>query len=77
MITFVLLMLVVFPFILIFSLFKNKTGDACVYYTLRIWAVIWYPLIFVWHKTIYPPQYDKEQQYIYIANHSSYLDIPS
>lgn len=74
---FLLLMLVVLPFILIFSLFKNNTGDACVYYTLRTWAVVWYPLIFVRHKTIhYPARYDKKQQYIYVANHASYLDIP-
>lgn len=76
MAAFVLLMLVVFPFILIFSLFKNNTGNACVYYTLRIWAVVWYPLIFVRHKKICPAQYDKKQQYIYVANHASYLDIP-
>lgn len=51
-------------------------GDACVYYTLRTWAVIWYPLHCVWHKTVHPAQCDKKQQYIYVANHSSYLDIP-
>ncbi len=36
----------------------------------------WYFLIGVWHKDIYEAPDNKNRQYIFVANHISYMDIP-
>jgi 1-acyl-sn-glycerol-3-phosphate acyltransferase len=38
------------------------------------WADCWFPLIFIWHKKIYETPHDKTKSYIFVSNHSSYLD---
>ena len=73
---FLLLMLLVFPFILACALLNKKYAFTGIYFILRTWAVVWYGFIFIRHKTICRDGYDKRQQYIYVANHASYLDIP-
>jgi 1-acyl-sn-glycerol-3-phosphate acyltransferase len=73
---FIILMLFVFilvPFYLLFG--KIKAGNL-VYKTCNIWGSIWYFLIGVKHKEIYEVPHDKKKQYIFVANHSSYMDIP-
>lgn len=39
-----------------------------------LWADIWFPLIFIWHKKIYEAPHDKKKSYIFVSNHISYLD---
>lgn len=39
-----------------------------------LWADIWFPLIFIWHKKIYEVSHDKKKSYIFLSNHISYLD---
>ena len=41
-----------------------------------IWAKVWYFLIGVSHKEIYEFPHDPTKQYIFVANHISYMDIP-
>lgn len=36
----------------------------------------WYLLIGVWHKDLYEAPDNKNRQYIFVANHISYMDIP-
>lgn len=69
-------MFVALPFVLVFSLFGLKGGDL-VYVICNTWARIWYGVIFIRHKEIYEVPHDKTHQYIFIANHSSYMDIPA
>lgn len=69
-------MFVALPFVLVFSLFGLKGGDL-VYVVCNTWARIWYGVIFIRHKEIYEVPHDKTHQYIFIANHSSYMDIPA
>ena len=46
------------------------------YKTCRIWGSVWYFFIGIVHKEIYEAPHDKNRQYIFVANHSSYMDIP-
>ena len=39
-----------------------------------LWADLWFPLIFIWHKKIYEVPHDKKKSYIFVSNHISYLD---
>lgn len=39
-----------------------------------LWADIWFPLIFMWHKKTYESPHDKKKSYIFVSNHISYLD---
>ncbi|HVM88356.1 MAG TPA: lysophospholipid acyltransferase family protein [Puia sp.] len=74
---FVVLMLMVFPFVAVASLFGKIKGGNFIYDVCRIWADIWYLLIGVFHKNIFISHPDKTKPYIFVANHISYLDIPS
>lgn len=40
----------------------------------RLWADIWFFLIFISHKKIYEAPHDKKKAYIFVTNHISYLD---
>ncbi|SFQ33781.1 1-acyl-sn-glycerol-3-phosphate acyltransferase [Parafilimonas terrae] len=77
MLMFIALMLIVFVLVLFYlPLGKVKAGNL-VYKTCHIWGVIWYFLIGIKHKEIYEAPHNRNNQYIFVANHSSYMDIPS
>lgn len=75
MICFVIIMLMALPFVLLFSLFGINGGNL-VYVVCNIWGRLWYIFIGMRHKEIYEAPHDKSRQYIFTANHSSYMDIP-
>lgn len=77
LLVFVLLMLIVFVLVLFFLPFGKIKGGNLVYKTCNIWGVCWYFLAGIRHKEIYETPHNFSKQYIFIANHSSYLDIPS
>ncbi|MEO5591568.1 MAG: lysophospholipid acyltransferase family protein [Chitinophagaceae bacterium] len=77
MLTFILLLLVIFPFVLLASVFGKIKGGNVIYWICNIWSDVWFFLIGVWSKKIIQtnaPQ--KNEQYIFVANHISYMDIP-
>lgn len=74
---FILLMLMVFPFIAVASLFGKIKGGNFIYDICRLWADIWYMLIGIFHENIFISPLNKNRQYIFVANHISYLDIPT
>jgi 1-acyl-sn-glycerol-3-phosphate acyltransferase len=76
MVTFVALMLLVIPFIIAFSFFGQIKGGNLIYKVCHVWGMIWYPLIGMWHKNIYEAPHDKSREYVFVANHNSYMDIP-
>lgn len=76
MIIFLLLMLFVIPVALISTLFERKKGGILIYTACQIWAIIWYRLIFYRYQEIHRSKHDRKKQYIFVANHNSYLDIP-
>lgn len=74
---FVALMFVALVFVLLFSLFGKIKGGNIIYKVCNLWGMIWYVLIGIKHKEIYETPPDKTQQYIFTANHISYMDIPA
>lgn len=73
---FVLLMFMVLPFVMLSLLFGKLNGGNMIYQLCRFWASTWYLLIGIRHKEIYEEPHDRSRQYIFVANHISYMDIP-
>lgn len=76
MLIFTLLMLFVVPFALITALLDNRKGGILIYGACKIWAILWYALLGFSYEESYLGTHDKKKPYIFVANHSSYLDIP-
>jgi len=73
---FVVLMLMIFPFVLIASLFGRTKGGQFVYFLCHFWADVWLLLMGIYHMRIGDVKHGPDEHFIYIANHTSYLDIP-
>lgn len=74
---FVALMFVVLVLVLLCSVFGKIKGGNVIYVVLRWWATIWYWVCGFFHKEIYEVPLDRTRQFIFVANHISYLDIPA
>lgn len=75
-ISFVVLMLLVFPVVIVASFFGKISGGNFIYRCCTFWTDAWFFLIGIRHRNLYEYPHDKKQQYIFVANHISYLDIP-
>lgn len=76
MLVFVALMFILFPFVLLASLFGEKAGGRFVYAIVTFWADA---AMFLWgmpHRNIYRGDYHVERPVIFVFNHISYIDIP-
>lgn len=73
---FVVIMILVFPFIMLSLLFGKVKGGNIIYQLCRFWGILWYFVTGIRHKEIYEFPHDRERQYIFVANHISYMDIP-
>lgn len=76
LIVFVALMLVIFPFVLIASFFGRIRGGNAIYRLCMLWGDLWFPLVGIIHKNIYESKQPAARQFIYVANHISYMDAP-
>src|SRR5690606_27375150 len=74
LVLFVVLMLVIFPFALFTPLFGNIKGGNMAYRLCMLWGDVWFFLIGIRHKNIYTGGKPGNTQYVYVANHISYLD---
>ena len=74
---FVLLMFIALPFVIGCLLFGKVKGGNLIYKVCKAWAAVWYLFIGVRHKIIIEEAPDPTRQYIFVANHISYLDIPT
>ena len=75
-ITFVAVMLLIFPFVCLASLLGKVKGGNIICNLCRFWADV---CLFLWgisHKNIFVDKQIKNQSVIYIFNHISYMDIP-
>src|SRR5688572_31826072 len=71
---FIVLMIPVFIWSL-FALTQGRIkGGNLVYGGCRVWAALWFPLIFIRHRNIFEQPLDAAGSYIFVANHISYLD---
>lgn len=75
-IVFVALMLLVVPFVLAGLFFGKIKGGNFIYRMCCLWGDAWFLLIGIHHKNLYESPHDKSKQYIFVANHISYLDAP-
>lgn len=71
---FVVLMLPVFLWALVVSRFGRLRGGNLVYAACRLWADVWLALVFIRTRVQYRQAPQKEQSYIFVVNHTSYLD---
>lgn len=71
---FVALMILVFIWSLLVLPFGRIRGGNLVYYACIVWADIWFPLVFIFHKNIFVEKPEPNRSYIFVANHISYLD---
>ena len=77
MLSFILLLLIIFPFVIIASLFGKINGGNMLYRLCSFWADAWFFLIGVHAtNTITAGSPRRDAQYIFVANHISYMDIP-
>lgn len=76
LVLFVGIMLLLFPFMLIASLFGRVTGGNMIYRLCMLWGDIWFLLVFIFHRNYYEQPLDRNKQYIFVGNHISYLDAP-
>ncbi|MES2882260.1 MAG: lysophospholipid acyltransferase family protein [Bacteroidota bacterium] len=74
MVVFVLLMLPVFIYVLLVIPFGKIKGGNLAYAGCKLWADVWFALIFVRHKNIFIEPLQKDAAYIFVANHISYFD---
>lgn len=75
-IVFVILMLLVVPFVLVGSFFGKIAGGNFIYRMCCFWGDAWFFFIGIRHRNIYESPHDRSRQYIFVANHISYLDAP-
>jgi 1-acyl-sn-glycerol-3-phosphate acyltransferase len=66
----------VLPFVIIFSLQDEKKGGDRIYRICHYWDSAWLALVGIHHTNIYESTPDPDRQYVFVANHISYLDIP-
>ena len=74
MLLFVLLMLIIFPFVIIASFFGPLRGGSAIYRICMFWGDVWFPLVGIIHKNIYEAPHNKKSAYIFVTNHISFLD---
>ena len=69
-------MLLVVPFVVLFSLRGSVRGGNLIYKACWYWDRCWMTLIGIRHIMLPGPEPDPGKQYVFVANHNSYLDIP-
>ncbi|HEY2722518.1 MAG TPA: lysophospholipid acyltransferase family protein [Chitinophagaceae bacterium] len=71
---FVAIMLLLFPFVVVSSFFGKIKGGNAIFKICRIWADLWFTLVFIFPKRIFEFPHDKSKPYIFVTNHISLLD---
>lgn len=71
---FVVLMIPVFIWaLLVLPLGKIRAGNL-IFYGCMVWADVWLALVFIIHRNFHLEEMRKDQSYIFVSNHISYLD---
>ncbi|MBC7902867.1 MAG: 1-acyl-sn-glycerol-3-phosphate acyltransferase [Gemmatimonadaceae bacterium] len=73
---FAVFLLVLTPFIIIASFFGKIRGGTAIYRICSYWSDAWFFLIGIRSPIIYEAPHNPGKQYIFVSNHSSYLDAP-
>ena len=76
LLVFILTMLPVIPCVLIGLFYGKIIGGNFIYKVCKYWGFVWYFMVGIRQRIIYEAPHDASKQYIFVANHISYLDIP-
>jgi 1-acyl-sn-glycerol-3-phosphate acyltransferase len=76
LIVFLLIMLVILPAAFVATFFGRIKGGNIIYRLCSLWADAWFLLTGIMHRNYYESPHDHNRQYIFVANHISYLDAP-
>jgi 1-acyl-sn-glycerol-3-phosphate acyltransferase len=76
MLLFVAILFIVTPFVIITSFFGKISGGNAVMKIAHGWADVWLFLIGIYHVRITEQEMRKNQAYVFVSNHNSYMDIP-
>src|SRR5215470_8880606 len=74
LVLFVVIMLLLFPFVLIASFLGRIRGGNTIFRICMLWADLWFPLVFIFPRRIYCSPHDRTKQYVFVLNHTSLLD---
>ena len=69
-------MLISFPLVMLSLTMGKVKGGNIIYQICRTWGVIWYFLIGIRYISVLESEFQRKKQYIFVANHISYMDIP-
>lgn len=73
---FIATMFLVLLFVIGGSFFGKIRGGNFIYRMCMIWGDCWFLLIGITHKNFFDSPHSRSEQYIFVANHISYLDAP-
>ncbi|OMP80292.1 1-acyl-sn-glycerol-3-phosphate acyltransferase [[Flexibacter] sp. ATCC 35208] len=73
-IMFIGIMLLILPFIFLASFSGRIRGGNIIYYFLWFWSRTWFPAVGIIVKRIYKYDRTDKTPFIYVVNHSTYLD---
>ena len=76
MLLFVAILFIVTPFVIFTSFFGKISGGNAVMKIAHGWADVWLFLIGIYHVRITEQEMRKNQAYVFVSNHNSYMDIP-
>lgn len=71
---FLLIMFGVLPLVVAGSFFGKKAGGNFIYRVCSLWSDIWFFLVGIRRQIIFEVPHDLSRNYIFVANHISYLD---
>ena len=71
---FILVLLLIFPFVIIASLFGKIKGGNFIYKLCSIWSDIVLFFLGIRHTIMYEAPHDINRQYVFVFNHISFLD---
>lgn len=75
-VVFLLLMLILFPAVVISSLWSDQKAGRAIYAVCRLWADLAFFLWGIRHTNIYKYPHDRSRPMVFVFNHISYMDIP-
>lgn len=73
---FIAVMLLLFPLVIIASLFGKIRGGNFIYNICQLWADVMMVIWGIHHRNIFEVPHDRNRQYVFVFNHISYMDIP-
>lgn len=73
---FVAILLVLFPLVVLASLWGKTKGGNVIYWCCKRWSDVILPCWGIHHRTRYEVPHDRQQSYVFVFNHLSYIDIP-